>query len=186
MKITQRTTLVICFSMFLNPVTAAIYTGGVYVSNTVFSASTGLINAPDVGGEWSIAGSKLEPIGLTASVGQIWYEADEYDVIDQEFTTIGTEFASNHTYYLGGSITVTPNTAFYMAFWLDTNMDSIANKDDRYGWAQLEYDGSSINLLRSAFTDSGSIEVGVVPEPSTIGMFLSGALLLTAFTRRTE
>jgi hypothetical protein len=118
----------------------------------------------------------------TIGIGHAWYETTINTVIDEAFAT------STPYFYRGaisGDIQITLSLPFYLAFWLDANESGSPDVGDVYGWAELVWDGSELQLLDSAAENDG---VGIIagtytqiPEPATIlllGLGGIGAWLL--------
>jgi hypothetical protein len=112
----------------------------------------------------------------TIGIGHVWYEATEGQTIDSDFALSTAPFFSIYGVE-DGEIQMMPDVSFYLAFRLG---GSEPGPGDVYGWAELVWDGSELQILDSAAENDG---VGIiagqyqqVPEPATLLLFGLGGL----------
>ena len=89
-----------------------------------------------------------------------------------------------------GALPITVNQPFYLAFDFPLGLFNPPGNNlyaDMYGWAKLNYDGTSLQLLDSAAETTGvGIFAGTqdaVPEPGTLGLLLASIGAIVARRR---
>ena len=117
---------------------------------------------------------------VTLGIGHEWYLVSPGDAVGGNLAEQFALFASN----LGGppSLPLPINESVFLGFRLLGELGDT----DYYGWAELEADGVTVEVLGGAYEDSGrglfAGTLTVVPEPTVACLSLLGSLL--GFRRR--
>ena len=164
--------------------------GGVqeYALSTSFSnpgASTGC-------GMWMDVYDIIDPPGLgtlgfvngTLNIHQVYYLVNQDDLIDANLVNTGSPVFDNDVWSpTPYEMSIIPNQTFMLGYWVDmssSGSDVGSTVDDYYCWAELQWTGSDLVLLNSAgVSGAEGIYAGtwdVIPEPTTIILFLLGGL----------
>jgi hypothetical protein len=132
----------------------------------------------------------LRPTAYTVGIGHVWYSVTQGTVIDPAFALTAPQFANAFTGYLGGTIQVVPGQPFLLGFWLDANGNQTPGLGDRFGWARLVYNASTLTLVDNAIesTGAGIIAGTTIPVPEPVPTLLllitAGAILVRSVFRR--
>ena len=167
--------------------------------NTVsgsFSASDFTINTSSLlgydirfWGSISYGGNKstLVTEDMLASLYQKWVPMSYGDLIYDASIAEGIPLADNANYYDWYPLVLDMNVPCYLGFQIGENDGSPEFAE--YGWVELFYDGTTISVGSSATERTGlGIYAGTgsaIPEPTTAGMLLIGAMGL-AWKRRMQ
>ena len=117
------------------------------------------------------------------SYAEKYYLVNSGDAVDANLVNTGTPIVDNS----GSSIyemPISPNQTFMLGYWVDQDTSSpyTPTVDDYYCWAQLQWTGSDLVLLKSAgVSGAGGLYAGtwdVIPEPTTIILFLLGGFCI--------
>lgn len=77
-----------------------------------------------------------------------------------------------------------PNQSRYFSYWDKRSAADSPNSDDHFGWVEMRWTGSDLEVLASATASEGGIVVGTttqIPEPSTMALLGGGGLAIYLF-----
>ncbi len=192
------TKIIVCVIAVLTVVGAGQLRADVYTTGVSFNFAGGqggvlATTQPNLGGDGAAlllaldGNLVLQPTNYTVGIGHVWYSVLPGTVIDPAFALTAPQFANAFTGNLGGRIQVVPGQTFLLAFWLDANGNSVPGPGDRFGWASIVYNSSTLSLVGNAIESTGiGIIAGTtnaVPEPSTAWLLLLALAAVPAARR---
>ena len=184
---------------------ASLMSSGPPIGDYVLSADNGL-DPEDSSWFGAFVGLNLAVDGPTSATlssgsgiltpGHMWYEVYADQSVDPALvlgstTAFYVGFQPDYGHVVEDPLQIDVDVPFYLGFWIANGLDPTPDAGDVFGWAELVYDGTSLQLLDSAVENAwpgivaGSYEP-IIPEPSVFALMALGAAGVALCRRRKQ